>query len=217
MRWSLFEEVQEAEVRYVLELARERNFERGEVIFHEGDPADTLHLIERGHVAAFALNRHGQRVMLEVLGPGEAFGELALLGDKAPRGATILALESTATHSIYEGDFRRLRRQHPEVAEVLLALLSEQIRRLNCQLLDALFVPAEARVRKRLVELTERYEPVAGELRIPLRQEDLADLAGTSRATVNRVLRQEAARGTVSLGRGSTTVLDKDRLAQLIW
>lgn len=217
MHWRLLDDVNDAGVGRALEMARRRTFERDEVIFHEGDPADSLHLIERGRVAVRVANRHGQRATLAVLGPGEAFGELALVGPPARRSATVLAIEPVVTHSIYDVDFQRLRGQHPEVAEVLIALLSEHVRRLSSQLLDALFLPAESRVRKRLLELTERYDESSDEVVIPLRQEDLADLAGTSRATVNRILREEAVRGTVRLARGSTTVLDRDRLAELIW
>lgn len=213
----LLDQVPALEANRVLDMARTRTFERDEVIFHEGDPANTVHVIESGRVAILNTNRHGQRVMLAVLGPGEHFGELALVSAGALRSASVVALERTVTRSILDADFRRLRRQHPEVTEVMVALLAEQIRRLSSQLLDALFLPAESRVRKRLVELTERYESVDGRVMIPLRQEDLAELAGTSRATVNRVLREEERRGSVSLTRGSTTVLDGARLRGLIW
>jgi CRP/FNR family cyclic AMP-dependent transcriptional regulator len=217
MRWQLLEGVSDVELRRTLEMARTRTFDRDEIVFHEGDPADSVHLIERGRVAVRAMTRHGQRATLAVLGPGEAFGELALLGSVARRSATVVALEPVVTQSIYDDDFQRLRHQYPQVAEVLIALLSEHVRRLSSQLLDALFLPAESRVRKRLMELSERYEERAGETVIPLRQEDLADLAGTSRATVNRVLREEARRGTVRLSRGQTTVLDREGLGALIW
>jgi CRP/FNR family transcriptional regulator, cyclic AMP receptor protein len=217
MRWKLLEGVPEEDVRRALALARTRRFDRDEVIFHEGDPADSVHLIESGRVAVRAATRHGQRATLAVLGAGEAFGELALLGSVAKRSATVVAIEPVVTVSVYDADFQRLRREHPQVAEVLIALLSEHVRRLSSQLLDALFLPAESRVRKRLLELSERYDEEDGETVIPLRQEDLADLAGTSRATVNRVLREEARRGAVRLTRGRTTVIDRDRLSELIW
>ena len=97
-----------------------------------------------------------------------------------------------------------------------VALLTERVRLLDAQLLDALYLPADLRVRKRVAELAERYEGADVETVIPLRQEDIADLAGTSRATVNRVLREEARRGTVRLTRGRTTVLDRDRLLDLL-
>ncbi len=217
MRWKLLEGVPEEQVRRALALARTRRFDRDEVIFHEGDPADSVHLIESGRVAVRAATRHGQRATLAVLGAGEAFGELALLGSVAKRSATVVAIEPVVTVSVYDADFQRLRHEHPQVAEVLIALLSEHVRRLSSQLLDALFLPAESRVRKRLLELSESYDEADGETVIPLRQEDLADLAGTSRATVNRVLREEARRGAVRLTRGATTVIDRDRLSELIW
>jgi CRP/FNR family cyclic AMP-dependent transcriptional regulator len=87
---------------------------------------------------------------------------------------------------------------------------------MNAQLIDALYLPAELCVRKRLADLAGKYEESGGETVIPVRQEDIADLAGTSRATVNRVLREEARRGTVRLARGRTVVLDRARLLELV-
>ena len=216
MEWRLLEGVPAEEVRRVLEIARRRSFARDEVVFHEGDPAETVHLIEQGRAAVRTTTRHGQRATLAVMGPGDAFGELALLGPKARRSASVVAIEPLVTQSIYEADFDRLRREFPQLSEVIIALLSARVRLLNSQLIDALFLPAELRVRKRLAELAERYEEKGGETVVPLRQEDIADLAGTSRATVNRVLREEVRRGTVRLTRGQTTVLDRVRLVDLL-
>lgn len=200
----------------MLAIARRRTFARDEVVFHEGDPADTVHLIDSGRAVVRNTTRHGQRVTLAVLGPGDAFGELALLEAGTRRSATVAAIEPLVTHAIYEADFHRLRGAHPELSEVIIALLSARVRQLDAQLLDALYLPADLRVRKRVAELAERYERTDGETVIPLRQEDIADLAGTSRATVNRVLREEARRGTVRLTRGRTAVLDRDRLLDLL-
>lgn len=108
----------------MLEIARQRAFERDEVVFHEGDPADTVHLIEHGRAAARTTTRHGQRATFAVLGPGEAFGELALLGSTSGRSASVVAIESLVTQSIYEADFARLRQQYPQLTEVLVALLA---------------------------------------------------------------------------------------------
>ena len=217
MEWRLLEGIPQDEVRRTLEIARRRSFDRDEIVFHEGDPAETVHLIERGRAAVRATTPYGQRVTLSVLGPGDAFGELALLGARASRSATVVAVEPLVTHSIYEADFARLRRQYPQVAEVIIALLAASVRRLNGLLVDALHLPAELRVRKRLAELALTYgADTDGESVIPLRQEDIADLAGTSRATVNRVLREEVGRGTVRLERGRTVVLDRARLLELL-
>jgi CRP/FNR family transcriptional regulator, cyclic AMP receptor protein len=214
MRWQLLDGVPEEDVKRTLALARRRTFARDEVVFHEADPGDCVHLIESGRVAVRIVTPHGQRATLAVIGPGDAFGEL---GPDARRTASIVTLEATVTLSIQAVDFRRLRSERPEVAEVLIVLLTAQIRRLSTQLLDALYTPADSRVRKRLLELADTYGSADGDVLVPLRQEDLAELAGTSRATVNRVLREEAERGTVRLERGRTRVLDRARISERVW
>lgn len=208
MKWPIFDGIPDAEVQRVLSIARRRTFARGEVVFHAGDPADTLHLIAQGRFAARVQTAVGDTAILTVLGPGELFGEVALLGPEQRRSATIEALEAGETRSIFRDDFERLRREHPGVSEVLIAILISEVKRLSRHLLEALYVPSDKRVLRRLVELTAVYGAGGESIAIPLRQEDLAGLAGTSRATVNRVLREEEARGAVALGRGRITVLD---------
>ena len=213
MRWPIFDGVPDAEVQRVLSIARRRTFARGEVVFHADDPADTLHLIVKGRFAARVQTAVGDTAILTVLGPGELFGEVALLGSDQRRSATIESLEAGETRSIFRDDFERLRRDHQGVSEVLIAILVGSVKRLSQHLLEALYVPSDKRVLRRLVELAGVYGAAdAGSVGIPLRQEDLAGLAGTSRATANRVLREEEGRGTVSLGRGRITVLDSAAL-----
>lgn len=209
MRWALLEGVPEADVQLLLSVARRRKFARGEVVFHEHDPADTLHLIDKGHFVVRMSTPLGDRATLAVLGPGEMFGELSLLGDAdARRSASVAALGAGETRSVHKIDFDRLRKSNPETAQVLIAILSGQVRRLSRHLLEALYVSADKRVLRRLVEIAAIFDGGV----VPLTQEDLASLAGTSRATVNRVLREEEARGSIALGRGRTTVLDPDAL-----
>lgn len=199
------------DVRELLAVARRRTFARGEVVFHRGDPADTLHLIVRGRFAARVTTPLGDEVLLDVLGPGQAFGELALLLPDARRTATVRALEAGETRSLARGEFLRLQRAHPEVKDVLLRLLAEQLRRASERLVEAFHVDAETRVRRRLAELCGPYGE-GGRAVVRLTQEELAALAGTSRATVNRVLREEERRGALALARGRVTVLDPDAL-----
>ena len=191
VKWALLEGVPEEDVRALLSIARRRKFGRGEVVFHENDPADTLHLIDKGRFAVRTQTSLGDTAILAVLGPGDMFGELALLeGDPQPRSATVAALEAAETRSVHRMDFERLRREHPGTASVIIGILSGQVRRLSRHLLEALYVPADKRVLRRLVEVAALYEDGV----VPITQEDLAGLAGTSRATVNRVLREEEAR-----------------------
>src|SRR5882672_9548820 len=131
MRWALLEGVREEEVQRVLSVARRRKFTRGEIVFHEHDPADTLHLIVKGHFVVRSQTPLGERAILAVLGPGEMFGELSLIGgDDARRTATVAALEAGETYCVHRIDFDGLRTRHPETAEVLIAILSGQVRRL---------------------------------------------------------------------------------------
>jgi CRP-like cAMP-binding protein len=215
MEWPLLAGVPDEDVQAVLGIARRRRFERGEVVFHQDDPADTLHLISKGRFVVRITTSLGDTAIFSVLGPGEMFGELALLGD-ARRSATVAALDAGETRSVHRIDFERLHSRNPQTSQVLIAILSSQVRRLSGHLVEALYVSADKRVLRRLVEMAAIFadgQAQDGTL-VPLTQEDLASLAGTSRATVNRVLREEEARGTLKLGRGRTTVLDPDELAR---
>ena len=209
MTWDLLRDVPEEDVTRLLSTARRRRFAKGEVVFHEGDPATTFHLIDRGRVAVRVTTPVGEVVTLDVLKAGQVVGELALLSSGGERTASVLALEPVQTRSISSTAFAALRRDHPSVDEVLVQLLAARVCRLNERLLEALYVPADRRVRRRLLDLAELY---AGA--VPLTQEDIAGLAGTTRATVNRVLRGDEKEGIVSLERARLTVLDASTLAR---
>src|SRR4051812_15719609 len=147
VKWALLDGVSEEDVRALLSIARRRKFARGEVVFHEGDPADTLHLIDKGRFGVRTQTALGDTAILSVLGPGDMFGELALLdvGEPQPRSATVSALEAAETRSVHRMDFERLRREHPETTSVLIGILSGQVRRLSRHLLEALYVSADKR------------------------------------------------------------------------
>lgn len=210
MEWPLLADVPVEDVREVLSIARRRTFERHEVVFHQGDPGDSLHLIVSGRFASRVQTPLGDAALLAVHGRGESFGELALLSPDAPRSATVAALEPGETRAVYCSDFERLRRRHPGVSEVLLQLLADQLRRSNARLLDAHYLDADTRVRHRLADLLEVYGGGEGPVTIPLTQEELAEMAGTSRATVNRVLREDERKGLLELRRGKTVITQVD-------
>jgi CRP-like cAMP-binding protein len=212
MRWRLLEDVPEADIQRLLSVSRRRRFGRNEVVFHRDDPADSLHLIEKGRVAIRIISPLGDTVTIAVRGPGESFGEMALVGS-AQRTATVAALEQTETLAVYKDDLAQLRREHPSVDRLLFAFLVGEVRNLEKRLIEALYLPVERRVLRRLDELTanaDDQQPVE----VPLTQEELAELAGTTRSTINRILRDEEKRGTVRLERGRTTVLDREAIAR---
>jgi len=212
--FPLLDSLPAEETERVLRAARRHRFAKGEVIFHEGDPADTFHVIAEGRCAVRVSTPSGDVATLTVLREGDMFGELALLDAGSLRSAAAVALEPCATLSIRRADFDRLRDEHPSVTQVLMALLTQRIRRLTERLVEALYMPADQRVIKRLLELIDTYDAEGEPCVVRIAQEDLAGLAGTSRATVNRVLRKEAKRATVRLARASITILDRTRLEQ---
>lgn len=211
MEWRLLEDVPAEQVRELLQIARRRRFARSEVVFHRDDPGDSLHLISKGRFAVQVMTPLGETATIAVRGPGESFGEMALVGGTR-RSATVAALEESETFSIYQPEFERLRRQHPAVSDVLVRFLVAEVRMLNERLLEALYVPVERRVLRRLVELAELYPGADGVAEITLTQEAIAELAGAARPTVNRVLREEEERGLIELMRGRIRILDLDGL-----
>jgi CRP/FNR family cyclic AMP-dependent transcriptional regulator len=214
VEWELLADVPQDALRTLLGVARRRTFAKNEVVFHRGDPADSLQLISKGRFSVQIATPLGDIATLSVRGPGDAFGELALLGPESKRSATVSAIEPGETYSVYRGDFERLRREYPSVNDVLIGILAQHLRRLSEQLIEAHYVSANKRVLRRVRELAELYGGSSKSVVVPLTQEDIAGLAGTSRATVNRVLREEERRGNIELRRSKTVVLDLDELAR---
>jgi CRP/FNR family transcriptional regulator, cyclic AMP receptor protein len=211
VKWPVLASVPEPQVRALLSVARRRRFARNEVVFHEGDPGDTVHLIDKGRVALRVTTPLGDTVTLRILGTGALFGELAVLAP-APRNATVVALERTETLALHRDHFDDLRREHPDVDRILLDALITEVRRLSTQLLEALYVPVPRRISLRLIDLAAQYAEHDGPVDIPLTQDDLAGLCGTSRTTVNKVLRGLEADGLVTVTRGHVVIPDPDRL-----
>jgi len=217
MDQRLLDPLDDAERQAVLAAARRRHFKRGEVVFHDGDPGETLHLIVKGHFAVRISTPLGDVATLRVLGPGEHFGELAVLAP-GPRQGSVASLDAGETMSLHRDDFARLRATIPQLDEVLTAALVTEVRRLADALVDALYVPADRRVLRRLGELVAIYggePPVEAPVEIAVTQDDLAQLAGTTRPTANRVLRAAEEQGVVSLSRGRIEVRDPAALARL--
>lgn len=215
MDWDVFAGLPPEDLRRVLGLTTRRTFARGEIVLHRGDPADSLHLIRTGRFAIRLITPLGETVTLSLVGRGQVFGELALFSDDALRSATVAALEPSETYALHRREFARLRREHPEVTEVVLAILAAQLRRTSERLVEALYVDADTRVRRRLIELAGEYGEHGERAEVPLTQEEIAGLAGTSRATVNRVLHEEQRRGRLELRRRKVSILQRVTLEKV--
>lgn len=210
---QLLDLLDDDERRVVIAAARRRKFGRNEVVFHNGDPGDTLHLIAKGHFAIRISTPLGDVATLRVLGPGQHFGELSVLSP-GPRRGSVVSLDAAETLSLHRDDVNRLKATMPRIDEMLTAALVSEVRRLAAGLVDALYVPVERRVWRRLHELVGLYGGDAPVV-IPLTQDDLAQLAGTTRPTANRVLRAGEEQGVVQLERSRIEVRDPAALARL--
>ncbi|MEO5853672.1 MAG: Crp/Fnr family transcriptional regulator [Nocardioides sp.] len=215
MEWALLASLGEDDRQTVLATTRRHRFARGDTLVHEGDPADSLHLVESGRLAVRVTTPDGERATLNVLGPGDYFGELSLLDGRAPtRSASIVALESAETHSLSATAFRELRHRHRAAEQLLLTLLARRVEELSGRLVEALYDGLDRRVHRRLGELADTYAGGRpGPVVVPLTQELLAELAGGTRPSVNQILQRLAAEGVVELGRGRIVVHDRDALA----
>lgn len=194
-------------------MAVRRRFRKGEVVFHEGDPGDSLHLLAKGRVAVRVSTPLGHGATIAVLGEGESFGEQALLVEDSRRTATIQALESVETLQLQRADFEDLRRRHPSIERLLVDLLGAQVRRLTQQLIEALYLPADRRVVRCLARFALLYDEGACPIAVPLTQEELASAAGSTRPTANRALQPLVEQAVISLGRGRIEVHDPAALA----
>lgn len=213
MTRDLFAPLTDDERGRVVRAARRRTFTKGEVVFHEGDHGESIHFVESGRLAARVSSVDGDAMTLSVISPGDAFGELALLNDTHTRTATVVALEPSKTMTLSRADFMALRKDNPGVEQVLLQLLASRIEKLSTSLLEALYVGADRRVMRQLLALGDTYQSAQpGPVTVPLTQNDLAGMAGTTRPTVNQVLQRLMTANVIALGRGRIEILDVEGL-----
>jgi len=208
---SLLQGLDEAARQRLIATGRPRRFRAREIVCHEGDPGDTFHIVMSGRLAVHVTTPLGHSATLSLLGPGDTFGELALLDPSSMRTATVVAVEEAHTLSLTRAQLEELRRHHPQIDRFLTETLAGYVRRLSAMVLEALYLPVDARVARQLARLAGMYATAADSAEIRLTQDDIAGMAGTTRATTNKVLHELAARGVLSLSRGRIVV--RDRLA----
>jgi CRP-like cAMP-binding protein len=193
---------------------RPRRYGRGEVIFVRGDPGNSLCVIESGRVKIVLTAEDGREFVLNVYGPGEFFGEFALL-DGEPRSADAVAQEKCLVHWLRRDDFLRVLMDHPATAVSLLGVLSRRLRHTTRIVQDAAFLPAQARLARTILDLAAVRGRPASEgvvVESPLTQGELAAMIGTARETVNKCLRDYERRGLLRHAGGMITVLRPEDL-----
>lgn len=188
--------------------------ERGQVLFHEGDQGDALYIIREGKIKLGRASSDGRENLFAILGPSEMFGELSLF-DPGPRTLTATAVAETQLVGLAHDQLREWIKGRPEVSMTMMLLLARRLRRTNESLADMVFTDVPGRVAKALVDLSRRFgRPSEDGILVAhdLTQEELAQLVGASRETVNKSLADFAARGWLRLEARAVVLLDIERL-----
>jgi len=192
------------------------DYPRGSAIFSEGELGDRLYIILTGKVK---LGRHapdGRENLLAVMGPADMFGELSVF-DPGPRTSTATAVTDVRLSTMDRPALREWINKRPEIAEQLLRVLARRLRRTNNALADLIFTDVPGRVAKALLQLARQFgQQDNGNLRVThdLTQEELAQLVGASRETVNKALADFGHRGWLRLEGKSVIILDAERLSR---
>jgi CRP/FNR family transcriptional regulator, cyclic AMP receptor protein len=217
-RTEVFADLEPRELDAVAQVAVPRRWDRGQVIFREGDTGDTCYLLRSGAVVLTREHQDGRMVALAELRAGSLFGELAMFRGET-RSATAEAAEPTSAVALLAGDVQRLIRRNPGLALKLLAALAERVSRANERLLQQSFQTVAGRVAGALLAQTisrQAEGAPAEDVLIRATQAEIANLAGTSRESASRFLATLERAEVVTLGRGKVTVHDPGRLRNYI-
>ncbi|WP_019902927.1 Crp/Fnr family transcriptional regulator [Methylobacterium sp. 77] len=186
-----------------------RSLSAGQTLFFKGDAGDALYAVRRGQVRISNETEDGRRTTLNMLGPGDVFGEVALL-DGRPRTASAIAIEPTTLFVILRRDLLALIERRPSVAVQFIELLCDRIRWMSQRTEEAAFLPLEQRLLRRLIALGQDFGD-----EIVVSQEELALFVGATRESVNRQLQTWKRSGLLRLGRGRIQLLDPQHMARL--
>jgi CRP-like cAMP-binding protein len=206
---SLFADLPSADLEELAAGLRRRRYARGQVIFTQGDPGSSLCVIEEGRVRIAVGSDEGKELVLRVLGPGDFFGELALLDDE-PRSADAIAQEACQLLLLQRADFLEFVEARPKVATLLLAALSRRLRIASQQAQDVVFLDVPARLARTLLE--QAAGPSGERPVCRLTQSELAGLVGATRESVNKWLGYYERQGLIERQRGSVTILKPEGL-----
>ena len=215
---EVFGDLEERELAEVAQVAVPRHWDRGQVIFREGDQGDTCYLLRTGAVVLTREHQDGRMVALAELRAGALFGELAMFRGET-RSATAEAIEATTAVALLANDMQRLIRRSPSLALKFLATLAERVSKTNERLLQQSFQTVAGRVASALLaQVVARQAEGAPETDVLVRstQAEIANLAGTSRESASRFLATLERAEVVTLGRGKVTVHDPGRLRNYI-
>jgi CRP/FNR family transcriptional regulator len=218
-RVPLFSTLAADELSRVAEVAVPRRFAASQVVFREGDTSDTCYVIRSGHARAVRAHQDGRSITLAQFGPGDHFGELAML-DEERRSATVETLEEMEAIAILGADMRRLLREHPEISVKLISALGRRLRETNERLTRQSFQTVQSRVATALGHLVSASQAEGApdrDVLINSTQAELAQLAGSSRESASRFLAVLERAGIITQGRGKLIVHDPAALERYVY
>lgn len=205
----IFAVLQDQEIEEFLAFTHEKRLAANENIFWEGDPAEWFYVVVEGKIKISKLTSNAREIVLSFFGPGEIFGEVAVLENR-PYPASALAVDPSRLIGIRKSDFWDFLLKHPEVALKIIALLSGRLREAQNRLRDL----AGERVEQRLARLLLRLYDKLGAV-IPFTRQELSDMSGTTTETTIRTLSQWKDQGIISSVRGEITVINEEKLKEL--
>ena len=215
-RAPLFAALDDEAAATLMQSMSQTHMERGDILFHEGDQGDRLYVIREGKIKLGRRSPDGRENLVAILGPGEMFGELSLF-DPGPRTMTATAVAETQLLGLGNEDLAGLLAGRPAVSKVLLAALAQRLRRTNENLADLVFTDVPGRVAKALLDLSARFgRPVEEGVLVAhdLTQEELAQLVGASRETVNKALADFSSRGWIRIESRAVVIKDVEGLTR---
>ena len=192
----IFSEADDATLNALAERAMVRQYKKGQLLFHQGDPGDSLFIVVEGLVKVFVTSDEGDEMVLTTVEPSGTIGELALI-DEGPRSASAEVVEASSFLVLTRSMLIELMSDHPAISEALLRSMGALLRRLTEQAADLVFLDLPGRVAKLLVGLVDKAGATEGDtmLDLKLTQTDLASMVGGSRQSVNQILKQFEGRG----------------------
>jgi CRP/FNR family cyclic AMP-dependent transcriptional regulator len=210
---SLFARLGEEELAMLASSLGKRVFAKDAILFHKGSPAQSLYVIESGKVRVFTLSDAGQEITLDVHGPGECFGEMALL-DGSQRLTSAMALESLVVYTLPREGFLRCLERNPQVGLQTVEMLARRLERATTFTENLVFLDVAGRLAAVLLELSRRYGTEGGDAEIDLHltQAELASFVCASREMVNKVLAAYRQQELIKIEGQTITLLDPEGL-----
>lgn len=211
----LFSGLEKQDLTTLASIVTRKEYDKRETLFHQGDSGEEFMILTEGSVKVELMNAEGKELTLTILTPFQFLGELALLDD-VPRSATVVSMEHSVLLAINKRDFARLLESYPRMSIPMLRQLTRRVRVLTDDIASMAFLDSYSRVTRKILNLAEEMGQANAEGHIlidrPLTHQQLANLVGTTRETVTKILNEMKDNGLLDIRRHRITVLDRDEL-----